>query len=89
MPTTLTAHEQPISRIFSNDYVLGIPAFQRPYAWTPEQAGELFDDLVEFMSGRPGEVEDMPPYFLGSIVLIKMETRAESSQDGSYPAALK
>jgi hypothetical protein len=73
MPTTLTAHEQPISRIFSNDYVFKIPPYQRPYAWTTEEAGELFDDLVDFMKTRPGEVEDMPPYFLGSIVLIKPE----------------
>jgi hypothetical protein len=25
------------------------------------------------MDARPGAVEDMPPYFLGSIVLIKSE----------------
>ena len=30
MPTTLVAHEQPISRIFSNDYVFRIPPYQRP-----------------------------------------------------------
>src|SRR5687767_12400445 len=78
MPTKLTAHEQPISRIFSNDYVFRIPPYQRPYAWSTEQAGELFDDLIDFMQSRPGVVDDMPPYFLGSIVLIKAENSPDA-----------
>ncbi len=73
MPTTLVAHEQAVSRIFSNDYVFSIPGYQRPYAWTTEQAGDLFDDLIGFTRAHPNEIEDMPPYFLGSIVLIKGE----------------
>ena len=73
MPSALVAHEQAISRIFSNDYVFRIPDYQRPYAWTTEQARDLFDDLTSFMAAAPGKVEDMPPYFLGSIVLIKSE----------------
>ena len=75
MSSTLVAHEQAISRIFSNDYVFKIPSYQRPYAWTTEQARDLFDDLVGFMRGGPAKVEDMPPYFLGSIVLIKSEAQ--------------
>ncbi len=78
MPTKLTAHEQPISRIFSDDYVFRIPPYQRPYAWTTEQARELFDDLVDFMRSGPGDIESLPPYFLGSIVLIKPETSPEA-----------
>jgi hypothetical protein len=78
MPTKLTAHEQPISRIFSDDYVFRIPPYQRPYAWTTEQARELFDDLVDFVRSGFGEIENLPPYFLGSIVLIKPETSPES-----------
>lgn len=74
MSSALIAHEQPISRIFSNDYVFKIPDYQRPYAWTTNQAQDLIDDLTGFMKAAPGKVEDMPPYFLGSIVLIKSET---------------
>ena len=54
------------------------PPISAPYAWTTEQSRELFDDLVDFMKTRPGEVEDMPPYFLGSIVLIKSESAPNS-----------
>jgi hypothetical protein len=78
MPTKLAAHEQAISRVFSNDYVFKIPAYQRPYAWTTEQARELFDDLLDFMKARPGEIEEMAPYFLGSIVLIKTDNLPDS-----------
>lgn len=71
MQTTLVAHEQPISRIFSNDYVFRIPDFQRPYAWGTDQARDLFEDLIGYMNARPSDVGEVPPYFLGSIVLIK------------------
>lgn len=78
MPTKLTAHEQSIYRIFSNEYVFRIPPYQRPYAWTPEQARDLIDDLLGFMRTQPGAVDEMPPYFLGSIVLIKPEDLANA-----------
>jgi hypothetical protein len=71
MPTSLVAHEQSISKIFSGEYVFTIPGYQRPYAWTKEQARDLLDDLTGFMDERAGNIDDMPPYFLGSIVLIK------------------
>jgi len=74
MPKTLSAHEQPVARIFSDDYVFRIPGYQRPYAWTTDQARELFEDLFGFMQGNDGDVAEMPPYFLGSIVLIKPES---------------
>ncbi len=60
--------EYPLSKIFSSLFDYEIPSYQRPYAWTGDQASELFDDLYEFY-GR--EQEDA--YFLGSIVLIKEE----------------
>jgi uncharacterized protein with ParB-like and HNH nuclease domain len=68
---TLEAHEQSLSKIFSDDYVFSIPGYQRPYSWTTEQAGELLFDLIDFISANSGDIDSMPPYFLGSIVLIK------------------
>ena len=38
-----------------------------------EQAKELIEDLLDSIKDRPENVADMPPYFLGSIVLIKGE----------------
>ena len=48
MTTKLIAHEQPISRIFSNDYVFHIPPYQRPYAWTTE-VDIRYSDGVRFL----------------------------------------
>lgn len=78
MSKSLSAHEQSITKIFSDDYVFKIPGYQRPYAWTPEQAGELFDDLRGFILEGGGTVEEMAPYFLGSIVLIKSESSPDA-----------
>jgi hypothetical protein len=78
MAKTISAHEQPVSKIFSDDYVFYIPGYQRPYAWTTEQARELFDDINQFRIDIGGAIEEMPPYFLGSVVLIKEESSPES-----------
>lgn len=63
----ITGHEYQLLKIFSSDFEYHIPAYQRPYAWTVEEAGTLFDDLYSFYTS---EQED-ENYFLGSIVLIK------------------
>lgn len=68
MSKNITGAEYPLSKIFSSDFDYEIPPYQRPYAWTTEQAGELFDDLYDFYSHEAEE-----SYFLGSIVLIKEE----------------
>ena len=82
MAQTLVAHEQPIQKIFSDDYVFHIPDYQRPYSWTTEQARELIDDLLTYVEANPGQVSEMPPYFLGSIVLIKGDSPNADVVDG-------
>ena len=74
---TLEAAEKPILDIFCEKYVFRIPPYQRPYAWTTEQAGELLDDILNAY-GTAGDVKDQSPYFLGSIVLIKDPQRPEA-----------
>ena len=64
----ISGAEYPLSKIFSSDFEYVIPSYQRPYAWTPDQATALFEDLVAFF-----EAEQEDGYFLGSIVLIKSE----------------
>ena len=79
MTKTLTAHEQPISKIFSDDYIFQIPGYQRPYSWKVEQANDLVEDLLGFMRSAVGDLGDLPPYFLGSIVLVKAEAMPEAT----------
>ena len=73
MPDKITAKEQNLIKVFSDDYVFEVPLYQRPYAWTTEQVDELVNDLTDAM-GRDAEA----PYFLGSVVLIKSEDDAKS-----------
>ena len=77
-PSTLSAHEHPIHTIFSNSFIFTIPDYQRQYSWTTEQAEELLDDLLDAMGEDRVPVDDLNPYFLGSIVLIKQLTTASS-----------
>jgi len=77
MAKTLEAHDKLIREIFEGSYQFSIPDYQRPYAWTTEQATELFDDLYSAMqdtriSGASSQ------YFLGSIVLIKNDREPKS-----------
>lgn len=70
MSNKITGKEYPLSKIFSVDFEYHIPGYQRPYAWTEEETGILFDDLYEFF-----QTEAVDNYFLGSIVLIKDENK--------------
>lgn len=78
MKHSLSAKEQAVSKIFGDDYVFSVPGYQRPYSWGTEQARELLDDLVSYMRSNGGDLDDMAPYFLGSIVLIKEEGNASA-----------
>ncbi|MGH1449662.1 MAG: DUF4357 domain-containing protein [Pseudomonadaceae bacterium] len=78
MSHALSAKEQALSKVFSDDYAFTIPGYQRPYAWGEEQAQELLDDLLGALRNAPQSLIDSVPYFLGSIVLIKKETAPDS-----------
>ena len=73
MPAIITAKEQSLVKVFSDDYFFEIPLYQRPYAWTTEEVDELLDDLIDAMD-RDSE----SPYFLGNVVLIKSDGDATS-----------
>ena len=66
MSKRITGAEYPLAKIFSAEFDYTIPSYQRPYAWTETQAGELFSDLYDFFLKEKDDT-----YFLGSIVLIK------------------
>lgn len=68
MSKKISGAEYPLAKIFSSDFDYIIPTYQRPYAWTSVQAGELFSDLHHFYTKEKDDT-----YFLGSIVLIKEE----------------
>lgn len=69
MSKKIEGAEFSLSKIFSSEFAYAIPSYQRPYAWTKSETGELFDDLFDFYT-----YEKTDNYFLGSIVLIKEES---------------
>jgi len=70
MSKTLEAFDISLGKLLNGEYQFRIPIYQRPYAWTTDQAGDLFDDLVSAMQEKSGN-NDVGSYFLGSIVIIK------------------
>jgi hypothetical protein len=80
--TKITGSEYTIEDIFSDKFAFTIPSYQRPYAWTTEEAEELFTDLQASL-GSPGtDTDTLNPYFLGSLVLIKGENPQSEVVDG-------
>lgn len=78
MPSTkIHASERPIGEIFSDEFRFSVPRYQRPYAWTTEQAGEMYDDLVTAATVK-ADLDDADPYFLGSIVVVKRDGDADA-----------
>jgi uncharacterized protein with ParB-like and HNH nuclease domain len=73
----IEAHEFPVKDILSDKYRFTIPRYQRPYAWTTDEAVELFDDLRQAALDPPSPAH-ADPYFLGSIVLVKTDGQADA-----------
>ncbi len=74
MSKKISGNEYDLSDIFSSKFRYEIPNYQRPYAWTKEETGTLFDDLYGFYLNTHDE-----NYFLGSIVLIKEENKTKAA----------
>ena len=70
----ITGAEFPLADIFSSKFTYNIPPYQRPYAWTVEETGTLFDDLYDFYINESDD-----NYFLGSIVLIKEDDKPKAA----------
>ena len=70
--------EYTINKVFSDAFAFEIPHYQRPYSWTIEHTSELLSDLLATLGGGDDPIEEVPPYFLGCIVLIKPDGTADS-----------
>jgi len=82
MPVKIEASEQPLQKVFSSDFDFSIPLYQRPYAWTTKEAGELIGDLLDNMGDLKSPVEETNPYFLGSVVFVKGDLPNSDVVDG-------
>jgi uncharacterized protein with ParB-like and HNH nuclease domain len=70
--SSISADKLAVKDIFSDNYLFTIPNYQRPYSWEEEHCTQLLDDLHTF-AFKDEEFDELPPYFLGSAVIIKRE----------------
>jgi len=68
--SSISVEKLVIKDIFCDDYLFTIPNYQRPYSWEEEHCTQLLDDLHTF-AFKDEDFNDLPPYFLGSAVIIK------------------
>lgn len=78
----IRGEQHPVGEVFSERYAFLVPPYQRTYAWTNEQAGELLEDLLDYLGNSDENVDDLNPYFLGNIVLIKGDRPDAQIVDG-------
>jgi len=71
---SIRGSEYPIKKIFSDDFVFTIPLYQRPYSWTTEESEEMLQDLLRAMEGSEETIDELYPYFLGSIYCLPSST---------------
>ncbi|MEJ5921730.1 GmrSD restriction endonuclease domain-containing protein [Bifidobacterium thermophilum] len=72
----ISAFELPLGKVFTSDYQLSIPSFQRAYSWRPGNVLQLLDDV------RSASQTQETPYFLGSLILVHDEGRDYEVIDG-------
>ena len=83
MTVKIEGKEHPVGKVFCDDFAFAVPFYQRPYAWTTEEASELFEDLLNASKAYGSDSPDDPdPYFLGSLVLIKDDKPDAEIVDG-------
>lgn len=84
MTSGLQSSSFAIADILSGPFLLNVPVYQRPFAWTPEEAGQLLDDIIEAAAietdGRPD-----PDYFVGSVLLMDSSGVAPVTLSKSMP----
>ncbi len=78
----IRGEQHPVGEVFSERYAFVVPPYQRTYAWTNEQAGELLEDLLDYLGNSDENVDELNPYFLGNIVLIKGDRPDAQIVDG-------
>ena len=60
--SSIKGGEYPLSKIFSSEFNYNIPSYQRPYSWTIQEAGILFDDLYDFYKNEDALATDVLNY---------------------------
>lgn len=75
MSGRIEAKETPLVYLFSN-FTFRIPDYQRPFSWNDDNFDDLFEDVSNAMD------TDIEQYFIGSILLQKIDKNSYEIVDG-------
>ncbi len=79
MAAEIEGKERTLKDVFGGDYAFRIPPYQRPYRWGTGHTDDLLEDLLLAAGSLQDDpVDDMNPYFLGSVVLVKKKHDADA-----------
>ncbi len=70
MPSPFGAQAMPLGQLFADPNFIHVPSYQRSFAWTPEEAGRLLDDVSEALDAET-ESDQGGDYFLGPMLVIE------------------
>ncbi|MEZ5854600.1 MAG: DUF262 domain-containing HNH endonuclease family protein [Hyphomicrobiaceae bacterium] len=82
MSTPFAAKAVTIGQLLDGNYALRVPVFQRDYAWTTNEAGQLLDDIIAALRiGEAGDDTEPSDYFIGAIVLLEATDAAVTAAE--------
>jgi hypothetical protein len=72
MSSVLQAQAIPLGVLFSDPHLVEVPAFQRAFSWTQDEAGRLLEDILEALDadGAGGRADC---FFLGPMLFLDSE----------------
>jgi hypothetical protein len=89
MPSPFGAQAMPLGQLFADPSYIQVPRYQRSFAWTPDEAGRLLDDVSEALDAE-SEAGQGGDYFLGPMLFVEPDPpagriatwRAKASRSG-------
>jgi len=72
MPSPFGAQAMPLGQLFADPNFVHVPSYQRSFAWTPDEAGRLLDDVSNALDAE-AEPDQGGDYFLGPMLFIEAD----------------
>ena len=66
----------PVGELLSGSRTYSMPIFQRPFAWTEDEAGQLLDDIQSAFHNSDEGPSDQGYYFLGQLIVSQSHPNA-------------
>jgi hypothetical protein len=70
MPSPFGAQAMSLGQLFADPSFIQVPAYQRSFSWTPEEASRLLEDVSEALDTE-SELGQSGDYFLGPMLFIE------------------